>query len=81
MMERFVFLGLSALVIFLGAAMVRVGVAGKYLGRWKLVSFVEKHPETPRLYHRWITAGVGAAFVLIGVGLLVFLLNALPWTK
>jgi len=73
--------GLSALVIFIGIACVRVGLIGKHLGRAKMVSYVKKHPEEPQVYHRQITVGVGALLILIGIGFLVLLSNMLSWTK
>ncbi len=56
----------GAFTIFIGAAIVRVGINGKYLGRLRLVSNVEKYREQPRRYHRCITAGGGILFILLG---------------
>jgi hypothetical protein len=80
-METLAVASLSAFVIFLGIACIRVALTGQHLGTAKLVSYVKKHPEEPRLYHRRITAGVGAVLVLIGVGFLVLQLDVLPRTK
>jgi hypothetical protein len=77
-METVAILSLSSIVIFLGIACIRVGLTGQYLGRVKLVSYVKKHPGEPQLYHRRITAGVGAVFILIGIGFLVLEFNLHP---
>jgi hypothetical protein len=63
---------LGALVVFLGIAITRVGLYGEYLGRFKLVSHVQKYAERPRRHHRYITAGMGVVFVLLGIVLLIF---------
>lgn len=62
----------SAFVIFLGVAITRVGLYGEHLGRFKLVSYVKKYAEQPRKHHRYITAGGGIVFVLLGLALLIF---------
>jgi hypothetical protein len=65
---------LSAFVILIGIACVRVGLIGQHLGGLKLVSYVKKYREEPQLRHRRITVGVGATLILIGVGFLFLLL-------
>lgn len=70
-MSIFVFLGGSALLIFLGVAIVRVGLIGKHLGSARLVSFVKKYPEAPQPRHRQITVGIGVALLLFGAGLAI----------
>jgi hypothetical protein len=62
---------LGVLTIFIGAAIVRVGICGKYLGRLRLVSNVEKYSEQPRRYHRYITAGGGILFILLGAASMI----------
>jgi UDP-N-acetylmuramyl pentapeptide phosphotransferase/UDP-N-acetylglucosamine-1-phosphate transferase len=80
-METLAVVSLSAFVIFLGIACVRVGLIGPHLGGAKLVSYVKKYPEEPQLHHRRITVGVGAVAILIGVGFLFLLFDVLPRTK
>ena len=72
---------LSAFVISIGIARVRVGLIGQHLGGAKLVSYVKKYPEVPQLHHRRITVGVGAVIILIGVGFLFLLVNVISRTK
>jgi uncharacterized membrane protein (DUF485 family) len=58
--------------MFLGAAIIRVGLFGRYLGGLRLVSYVRKYLSEPRWYHRLITAGGGFLVVLLGIGLFIF---------
>jgi hypothetical protein len=60
-------IALSALLIFLGAAITRVGIIGRNLGRLRLVSFVRKYAEPPLWYHRCITVGIGVGAILFGI--------------
>jgi hypothetical protein len=69
--EDIVVLLVCAFVILIGVAILRVGLYGKYLGRLRLVSYVQKHAQQPSWRHRCITAGLGVVFVLLGVALLV----------
>ena len=59
-------IALSAVLLFLGAAITRVGIVGQNLGTFKLVSFVRKYPEPPRWYHRVVTVGIGVISILVG---------------
>ncbi len=58
----------SLVLVALGVAIIRVGLIGQYLGGLRLVSFVKKYPENPRLHHRIITTGIGMVSVLLGLG-------------
>jgi len=58
-------------VIFLGAATIRVGLRGRYLGGLKLVSYVRKYPSEPRWYHRLITVAFGFLALLFGIGFFI----------
>jgi hypothetical protein len=81
MKTNLVVLGLSVFMIFLGLAIIRVGLVGKYLDHLRLVSYVKKSSDEPRWYHRCITTGMGALFVLLGTGLFVFLVLSLSRLK
>lgn len=65
--EAFEMIALSALVIFLGAAITRVGLIGQHLGRLRLVSFVRKYSEPPLWYHRCVTVGIGIGAIILGI--------------
>jgi hypothetical protein len=62
--------------MFLGGAIVRVGLRGRYLGSLKLVSNVRKYAAEPRWNHRLITASFGVLTFLFAIGyfVLVFVL-------
>jgi hypothetical protein len=64
--------------MFLGGAIVRVGLRGRYLGRLKLVSNVRKYTVEPRWYHRFITAAFGVLTFLFAIGFFVFVFLYLP---
>ena len=64
-------IGLCAFIILIGLSIVRVGLVRQHLGRFKLVSDVRKYAEPPRQLHRFITAGTGMIFVLLGVAALI----------
>jgi hypothetical protein len=63
---------LYVFVIFIGAAIARVGLYGEHLGRFKLVSSVRKDPDQPSVFHRCVTVGIGIVASLSGVALLIF---------
>jgi|ERR1035441_2404179 uncharacterized membrane protein HdeD (DUF308 family) len=83
-MEDIAIVCLCAFVIFVGVAITRVGIYGEHLGRFKCVSYVQKHAERPRRHHRWLTAGMGIVLVLLGLAFLIFewvLLHMKVWAK
>jgi hypothetical protein len=77
--EKLIIVCSCSSVIFLGAAIIRVGLRGQYLGGLKLVSNVRKYPAEPRWYHRLITVALGVLSVLFGIGFFisVFVLSAM----
>ena len=78
MTEHIIGIGLSAVIILGGLAIVRVGLVGQHLERFRLVSYVKKNDEKPELYHRYITVGLGLIPLLIGTALFcleVFLIS------
>jgi hypothetical protein len=48
MKTNLVVLGLSVFTIFLGLAIIRVGLVGKYLDHLRLVSYVKNSSDEPR---------------------------------
>jgi len=58
--------------VSLGAAIIRVGMRGRYLGSLKLVSNVRKYPTEPRWYRRSVTVAFGILSVLFGIGSFIF---------
>jgi hypothetical protein len=81
MAETLVIVCLAGLTIFLGVALIRVGMIGPFLGRWRMVSFVKKYPDQPKLYHRWLTAGIGIVSILLGIGMTFLQLIVFPRMK
>jgi len=59
----------SVIVIFVGLSIIRLGLAGQYLGRFRLVSNVKKFSDTPQPHNRYITIGIGIIGVLVGTAL------------
>ena len=47
-MEELILFCLCVSLVFLGAAIIRVGMRGRYLGSLKLVWNVRKYPTEPR---------------------------------
>jgi hypothetical protein len=75
-MEKLILFCFCVSIVFLGAAIIRVGIRGRYLGSLKLVSNVRKYPVEPLWYHRSITVALGILSLLFGVGaLLEFVLS------
>ena len=81
MAETLTIISLAGFIIFLGVALIRVGIIGPFLGRWRMVSFVKKYPDQPKLYHRWFTAGIGIVCVLLGIGFTFLQLIVFPRMK
>ena len=81
MAETLTILSLAGFIIFLGVALIRVGMIGPFLGRWRMVSFVKKYPDQPNLHHRWFTAGIGVVSVLLGIGITILQLIVFPRMK
>jgi len=81
MAETLAIVSLAGFIIFLGVALIRVGMIGPFLGRLRLVSFVKKYPDQPQLYHRWFTAGIGVVCVLLGIGFTILQLIVFPRRK
>jgi len=79
--ETLTIISLAGFIIFLGVALIRVGMIGPFLGRWRMVSFVKKYPDQPKLYHRWFTAGIGIVCVLLGIGFHISPTDRLPRMK
>ncbi len=71
-MEDIAFVSVCLLVMFISVAIIRVGLYGEHLGRFKFVSFEQKYAERPTRRHRCVTAGMGLTFFLVGVAMLVF---------
>jgi len=71
-MEELILFCLCVSLVFLGAAIIRVGMRGRYLGSLKLVSNVRKYPTEPRWYHRSVTVAFGILSVLFGIGSFIF---------
>ena len=68
--------GLSIILTFLGLAIIRVGLVGRYLDRLWLVSHVKKREGEPLWYHRCITTGVGILALVIGTSLFILVILA-----
>jgi hypothetical protein len=69
-------LGLSAIVILFGLAIIRVGFVGQYLDQLRMVSYVKKCSYERRWYHRCITIGIGIVSILLGTsGFIVVVLS------
>ncbi len=71
-MEELILFCLCVSLVFLGAAIIRVGMRGRYLGSLRLVSSVRKYPTEPRWYHRSVTVAFGILSVQFGIGSFIF---------
>jgi NADH:ubiquinone oxidoreductase subunit 5 (subunit L)/multisubunit Na+/H+ antiporter MnhA subunit len=75
--ENLILFCLCISLVFLGAAIIRVGLRGQYLGGLKPVSNVRKYPAEPNWYHRLITVALGVLVVLFGIAFIYeFVLSA-----
>ena len=78
MVGHLITLGLGIFVIFGGLAIILVGLIGRYLDRFHLVSYTMRTDMEPKPHHRCITAGLGVIILLIGTALFsleIFLLS------
>jgi hypothetical protein len=69
MIEHIIGFGLSVFIIFMGLAVVRVGLLGQHVDRFRLVSYAKNDNEPPKLHHRYITVGLGFIALLLGTAL------------
>ena len=81
MAETLTIVSLAGFLMFLGVALIRVGMIGPFLGRLRMVSFVKKYPDRPKLPHRWFTAGIGIVCILLGIGFAILQLIVFPRMK
>jgi hypothetical protein len=72
-------LSLSVIVIFIGLAIIRVGLVGQHLDQLRMVSYVKKCSYEPRWHHRCITIGIGIVSVLLGAS--GFILVVISFSK
>ena len=63
--------GLSAIVIFAGLTIIRVGLVGEYRHQSGIVSISRRGGGSPHWYHRGITVVLGFFFVLLGTTVLI----------
>ena len=77
MIANIIGLIISVFVVFGGLAVIRLGKVGRYLDRFRFVSYI-KNNEEPKPFHRYATATLGLIFLIIGTMLFcgeIFLLS------